>query len=275
MSALTEYTWKGNPELVFNDTSTDPDNYYRITQYLSDTFVRNLEDERPNADGIIDYDSYYGKGILRIPVDIIAEDLASLNQMIANIKQSFNPRLLQIDAPTDSDIETGGYAPLEWTEVRGSTSLNLRILLKPLEIPRVVYDEKYGSGRRVELLLKAKDPFKESQTAKTITGAGSNTNAGDMLAYPIITIAGDTGANPKVTYSQTGEYIQIDNNLGAGDTVIIDCKNATVTKNGSNAYQYLNSGSTFFGLKSGTVTIALSDVGSATVTVAYRDTFTL
>ena len=274
MADLTQYTWEGIPQIVFNST-TDPDNFYRLQTYLPDTFIRNIEDEKPNADGIIDYDSSLGKGLFRLQVDIFASTLAKRNLMIANLKKSFNPRLLQLAAPTDADIADGGYAPLTWTEERYGGDIAVRVMLKPLEIPKIIKSEHSGSGVSVVILLKAKDPWMESQTAKTITGADDSTNDGDMPAYPIITITGDTGANPKVTYHETGEYIQIDDNMTGSDVYIIDCGKATVTKNGSNAYQYLNSGSTFFMIQSGVVTIDLADTGTAVVTVVFRDTYTL
>lgn len=275
MADLTQYTWNGVPTIIFNDNTTDADNWYRLQRLIPDTFVRNIEDEKANADGIVDYDTFLGKGILRLQVEIFAEDLANRNTLIANLKKSFNPRLLQIIADSDADIESGGYTPLAWTEERSGGDIAVQVLLKPVEIPRVAKGEHDGSGTSFEVLLKAKNPWMVSQTAKTITGAAASTNAGDMLAYPVITITGDAGTNPRVTYSETGEYIQIDDNPIGGDVYIIDCANATVTKNGANAYQYLNSGSTFFGIRSGAVNIAIANGGTAVITTVYRDTYTL
>ncbi len=272
MQALTAYTYQSSPVIKFNDL-TDPKNWYQILSIMLDTEVRNVEDPKMN-EGIEDFSSILGKGILKIKAAVIAESPAKLNELIYNLKEAFNPRLTQENSSSDE-----GYLPFQWTDVVGADTFNLQVYAKPVEIPKFVRNEK-GSGTIVEITCKIKEPKKVSQSTKTVTltnaaATGTNDNDGDMPAYPVITITGPTAANPKVLYSQTGEYIQLDTTIASGHVVTIDCKKATITDNGTNIYSYKNAGSTFFDLKSGAVTLIGSNLSTGNIAVVYRDSWTL
>lgn len=71
---------------------------------------------------------------------------------------------------------------------------------------------------------------------------GSITNAGNVDAYPVITITGAC-ANPSISNETTGESITANVALGCTDTLIIDCRPAT-------RGCYLN-GTLVFGIKQG------------------------
>lgn len=274
---MTEFTYDSNPDIVFNDTS-DLDNLFELPVYLPDTQVQNVEDLKP-FQGIEDYTSILGKGLFKARVYIRAENFNRLQYMIRQIKQAFNPKLTQLNADSDE-----GYLPFKWNLVLDNgtteTTYPVRIMLKPMEIPRIQIDEKSGAGAIVDLLLKAKDPIMELQTTKTITVnsgslTGTNDNDGDMPAAPVITITGPTAASPKVTYSATGEYIEIDDTLAGGEVYVIDCSKATVEKDGVNAYGNLAAGSNFFKFRSGTVTVIGVNLSSGNVSATYRDAWTL
>ncbi len=273
MAANTVYTYESSPNIAFNDVS-DPDNFYKLDYLLLDTEVRNIEDPKPN-EGIEDFNSILGKGLLKARVSIIAEDIATLNEMVANLKKACNPRLTQENGNSDE-----GYLPFSWTDVVGSTSYAVEVYAKPVEIPKVIKDER-GSGAKVDILMKIKEPKKFSQSTKTVTlnaanVTASNDNDGDMPTYPVITIVGPTNASPRVTNSVTGEYIEINDTLTGGQTIVIDCKKATILKNGVNAYGSKTSGSKFFDLNSGAVNLAQTNLGASGVaTVVYRDAWTL
>lgn len=273
MEALTVYTYESSPNIAFNDV-TDPDNFYKLLFLLLDTEVRNIEDPKPD-EGIEDFDSILGKGLLKGRVAIIAEDLPTLNLMIANLKEAMNPRLTQ-----ENDASDEGYLPFSWPENIGGTEYDLEVYAKPVEIPKFVKDEK-GSGAIVEFLLKIKEPKKFSQSTKTVTlnnsnVTGSNDNDGDMPTYPVITITGPTNASPRITNAVTGEYIEINDTLIGGDSYVIDTKKATITKNGANAYSSKTAASTFFDLNSGAVTLIQANLGaSGQAAIVYRDAWTL
>ncbi len=268
----TEYTYDSSPDIVFNDI-TDPNNWYRINSILLDTEVRNVEDPKMD-EGIEEFTTTLGKGLLQMEVSVFAESEAKLNELLFNLKKAFNPVLTQENVDADD-----GYLPFKWTETIGATSYNLQAYAKPLEIPKVVRNWR-GTGAIVKILCKIKEPKKVGQTTKTITlnsGAltGTNDNDGDMGAYPVITITGPTGTNPKVLYNETGEFVQFNDTLTGGQVVVIDCKKSTVKKDGVNAYGSLATTSTFFKIKSGTVTLIGTNVSTGSIAVTYRDSFTL
>jgi len=272
MEALTKYTYQSSPVIAFNDIA-DPKNWYKVLSIMLDTEVRNVEDPKTN-EGIADFSSILGKGLLKIRVAIYAESTAKLNLMVYNLKEAFNPRLTQENSNSDE-----GYLPFQWTDVVDTDTFNLQVYAKPVEIPKVVRTEK-GSGTIVEITCKIKEPKKVGQATKTIVltaaaATGVTGNSGDMPAYPVITITGPTAANPKILYNETGEYIQIDTTILTGHVVIIDCKKATITDNGTNIYGYKHAGSTFFDIKSGTVTLIGSNLSTGNVSVVFRDSWTL
>jgi len=57
-------------------------------------------------------------------------------------------------------------------------------------------------------------------------GAGSISNAGNAVAYPVITITGAC-TNPTITNSTTGESLTLNITLAQSDTLVIDCRPAT------------------------------------------------
>lgn len=284
MPDLTKYTYRSDPAIIFNDRSltgdfkTDEDNWIKLDQYLPDTRVENIEDIR-HLEGIEDFESMLSKGIFKLRPRIYANEYGRLAKIIAQVKQAFNPTLTQENSESDE-----GYLPYDWSEVwtDGVTEeeYDFRVYLKPVEIPRVVKSEADGTATEFEILLKAKDPRRVSQTQKTITLnsaslTGTNDNAGDMPAWPTITITGPTAANPRVTYNQQGEYIQISDTLDAGEVVVVDCKNATIEKDGANAYSLKSSGSKFFNLHGGRITLTAQNLSSGSAVVQYRDSWTL
>ena len=272
MSARTQFTFDSTPNIVFNDNTTDPLNWYNLTNRLFDTEVRNVEDTKRDQ-GIEDYDSVLSKGLAKLKVAIFAESMGKLNELVMNLKKAFNPLLTQENVASDE-----GYLPIQWTEVINTTSYAVEVWVKAIEIPRVQLNEN-GTGATTEISLKAKDPVKVSQTTKGITvlngASATGTNSGDMPASVVITLTGPTAANPKVTYTQTGEYMQISDTLGPADVYVIDHKNATIKKNGVNAYDKKATGSVFFDLNSGAITLAGLNLSTGNAAVAYKDTWTL
>lgn len=273
MSNLTAYTYESTPNINFNDF-TDPDNYIKLLFLLLDTEVRNIEDPKID-EGIEDFSSILGKGLLKGRAAVVAEDLPTLNLMIANLKKAMNPRLTQDNGSSDE-----GYLPFSWTEDIGGTEYDLQVYAKPVEVPRFVKDEK-GSGAIVDFLMKIKSPKKYSQDTKVVTlnaasVTGGNTNDGDMPSYPVITITGPTNASPKITNVETGEYMEINDTLAGGEVYVIDCKKATILKDNVNAYGNKTSGSTFFDLNSGAVSLQQDNLGASGVAaIEYRDAWTL
>ena len=272
MTARKEYLLDSEPEITFNK-NTDKDNWYRLISIIFDTNVRNIEDEKIDM-GIEDYDSKLGKGTGRLKVGVFAASEGKLNKLIADLKEALNPILMQENPNSDE-----GYLPFKWTETIDTTAYNMEVWVKSLEIPRVLLNEN-GSGAITECNIKAKEPKKFSQETidiivHTASATGTGTNAGDMPTYPTITITGPSQASPKIYYSETGEYFEVNDTLGLGDEYIIDCKEATVKKNGVNAYDKKTAGSKFLSLKSGVITIVCSNLSSGHAHVAFKSAWTL
>ena len=270
-TALTQYVFASNPTITFNDT-TDINNYYRLDAFFPDTVVKNIEDVKP-LEGIQDYGSELTKGFIKLRVAIVADSETHFNDPVRALKKAFNPELCE--ANTNSD---GGYLPFKWTMVLTSGSFPVQIQVKPVEIPKVIANEKAGAGQYLEIILKAKDPRIVAQTADTITitvGAATGTNNGDMPARPTITLTGPTSASVRITNTTSGEYIELTSALISSDVVVIDNANATILKNGSNAYSQKTSGSSFFAVKSGVVTITPTNLSTGQAVVSFRDSWTL
>lgn len=285
MTDIIKYKYSSSPEIVFNDKNltgdfkTNDDNWVKLSDYLPDTRVENIEDIR-HLEGIEDFDSMLSKGIFRLRLSIYASSFNRAAKLIAQVKKAFNPKLTQLNSASDE-----GYLPFDWTETwdDGTTqeTFDFRVYLKPVEIPRVMKSEGDGTGSRFEILLKAKDPRRVSQAQKTITLnnaslTGTDDNDGDMPTWPIITITGPTNASPKITYNEQGEYIEINDTLAGGEVVVINPYKSSIEKDGVNAYSTKGSGSKFFDLHSGDITLIAENLGaSGSVAVVYRDAWTL
>lgn len=77
-------------------------------------------------------------------------------------------------------------------------------------------------------------------------------NGGDVETPVRVEITGPA-TNPRITNVTTGEFIQVDHNLGAGEvlTVTTDFGNKRVEIEGENKFHYINQETTFFSLRAG------------------------
>lgn len=110
--------------------------------------------------------------------------------------------------------------------------------------------------------------------ANQILGNTTLINDGDADAFPIYTITGPV-ANPSITNITNGTYIRFTTTLSAGDSITIDTREGvkTVTKNGTNFYSSLLSGSTLAPLQPGanqmTFTMANATIDTQT-TITFQ-----
>lgn len=108
-------------------------------------------------------------------------------------------------------------------------------------------------------------------------GSLSVTNSGNYITAPIITIAGPV-TNPTVTFTATGAFIKLNITLGPTDVIVIDMGARTVVLNGT-AFRLntIVTGSSWWGIPSGTWSIGLSSSDATAVTalftVTWRDTW--
>lgn len=101
------------------------------------------------------------------------------------------------------------------------------------------------------------------------------TNAGNAVTYPTITVTGPA-SDMRFTNTTTGEYLQVNMSLSAGDQLVVDMKEHRVTLNGSgNRNGAVSFGSTWWGLAPGANSVvytasATTGPGS-TALFRYRD----
>lgn len=99
------------------------------------------------------------------------------------------------------------------------------------------------------------------------------TNSGNALVYPVITLH-DQALNPSITNQTTGEIFSLTLGMIAGDVLVIDMGNRTVTLNGASVLGNRDAGSIWWGLQPGDNGIVLdSDSSGDTVyaTVVWRN----
>lgn len=98
-------------------------------------------------------------------------------------------------------------------------------------------------------------------------------NNGSEIYYPVITLH-DAANNPSVTNQATGETFEVTITTVAGDELVIDMFNRTLTLNGVNILGNKAEGSVWWGLLAGNNPLVLdSDSGSddVTATVVWRN----
>ena len=275
-----KYSYNG---LTINDVTTDVDNYYLLDFVdIDDVQVRNIEEEKSLDDGIQDYDSYLGRRIFRVTGKITGSTQAILEDMIQDLKDTFNPRLLQVNNPT-----TDGYLPLTWLENFGGVSYTMRLELKPMSIPAIQYDFDVGGlVAPFEIILKARDPRKTdsdviSANLTVSNSADTVTNAGTYMAWPEFTITGPIyESSMTISNDTTGEYLSLSGaiSLSSTEELTINMKDRRIYTgtNVNDYYQYVTSGSTFpWDINSGSAQISITghQLSAGTAKYSLRSTW--
>ncbi len=137
------------------------------------------------------------------------------------------------------------------------------------------------------VLLVAPDPrvlasLESSQAiqiaASATSAQGNVVMAGNFIggAWPIIEIAGPA-TNPRITNNRTGRTIRIDHVITAGQTLIIDTKERTVTKGGIDQFASVRNDNQWWTLLPGIQTVSWArtnnPANTATMTVRWRDSY--
>ena len=145
----------------------------------------------------------------------------------------------------------------------------------PEALPYFVSEDAVGKTQKASISFRAPDPYWQSVTeseAEIVTWIGGLTfplvfpisfaqagakkinviNGGDVETPVRVEITGPA-TNPRITNVTTGEFIQVDHNLGAGEvlTVTTDFGNKRVEIEGENKFHYINQETTFFSLQAG------------------------
>lgn len=278
MSEFARITYNLNNRIVFNDVTTTPTYYVLLdVPNITDTLAVNVEEGKPEEVGIIDYGTKLEKGTWAVPITLVANSLANMQQLIQNTKQALNPDLMELDSTYGEATSNSGYHPLDWTEIVGSTSYNFRIYVKSVETPQIAMDSLAGIVRRSRVQLKARDPRKYIQTLNTRTGAGVATNNGTFTTPVIITVtaSGATSTSLAITNSTTGKNINVTTALANNDILIIDTFLHSVKLNGVEKRGMLGSGTDWWLLNPGANTLAITNGTNTSIQFQWRDAWPL
>ena len=274
--ARTEYNF--NDRFTLNDTSTDEDRFVLLdTEAFLDVVAENVDETRSTDVGSIDYGVHLGKGVFKIPVTLFAFSEADMADLIQDFKEAFNPELLEADATYGESAGGGGYHPLKWTETVGDTERDFMIYLKSMEIPRVQSDSYAGLSRDSQLMLKAQDPRKYSQTQTTLSGSGTATNAGTFPTPVEITITatGASSTSLRIANSTRSESIYVTTALSAGQSLVINTRTRSCKLNGTERRDYLEANTEWMLLSSGANTIAVTNGTNVTVSTKWYSAWEL
>lgn len=273
---------------------------YSSTQIVNDLFVdlsfgggieglempsvRLITEDQSGEDGAYVNSQHYGGRSITITGGIKASTPAafytarkSLQNALAVSRSSLGapiPKVLKLTTPDDLQYQIEVY-------VKNITILTKQYNYIPFKID-----------------LFAPYPFIQSQTLSTITlGVGASgglvypydypvdygennsisttVNNGNAPAYLNITYSGLL-TDPVLTNGTTGEYMSIDKDMIASDTMLIDTQLKVITLNSAPALSLKSLASSWITLAPGSNILQLTtasgtDTGSATIT--YRDTY--
>lgn len=204
-------------------------------------------------------------------------------------------------------LSDNGYVPYRWGDASGD--LSKQVFMKPLYV-QIAETTQQGFVQPFTIYAKIKDPTIYGGTLKSANTGQANpvqstgsaiypfkypivygatvytvtadcNNIGTLPSYPATTVVTGPINNPRITNQATGEFIEVDVNLGSGtDTLNItyDKDTLDVNLNGVNVVQKVTTDSTYFKIHPGTNTIVLSGSSvsaGANAQVDFRDSWPL
>lgn len=273
MAEFSRINYDYNSRFTLNDTSTDTTKYVLLDlPNITDTLSIATEEVNPEDAGIIDYGTRLGKGQWVVPVTLYASSMSNMNQLVQNLKEAFNPDLLEADATYGETSDYYGYHPLNWTETVGGTERDFRIYAKSQEIPQIPIDSLSGLIRRSNIRLKVADPRKYLQAQSTLSGAGTANNAGTYTTPVTLTLTatGATSTSLQITNSTVGKSIYITTAMEDGDSLVIDTGFRTCKLNGTSKRSMLGGSTEWWFLNPGDNTISISNGTNVSLSTAWR-----
>lgn len=285
-------------KITFNDFDHSP--LYRVIRRApTRREIREYDIPLPEHTGVADFQTYIGKTYFIIDGIMYPNDETEYHVGRQRLRKLAALSVSQEDANSDR-----GYVPYVWAENGVNKVMYVKVLYVDMQ-----ESTRQGIVQPFRLLCKIKYPiiFDETPQSQTITvgttsptggviapfivpvilGASSSStslgveNRGDTASYPTFTIKGPIYI-PRLTYVETGEYIELNVNLTSGsDTLIISYDQDSapyITLNGTNSYSKLTTGSKLFKIRPGTVTLTLtgSSVGTgAQATVSFQSAYSL
>lgn len=281
------YIGTATNRVTFNDYSSSP--VYRVvTRAPQRRQIRELDIPIPFENGISDFETLIGQTAYVIEGKMYPGGESEYDAGLAALR-----KLASLDISQDDVLSDDGYIPYVYSEFSQQKQIFLKVLYVQL-----TEDTRQGLVQPFRLICKIKDPviygltLKQADTSPATPSASTGTaihpftfpivygastysvtadaiNNGDLPTYPVsINIYGPVNS-PKITNTATGEYIEVSNNLGGGDQLVIvyDKDTLTVELNGNSVVSNVSSASTFFKIQPGSNPLTLT--GSSISTGAY------
>jgi len=268
--------------ISFNDTFDPSVGIYmlqNVPEGLRSPIIRQSNQPLQNRHGILDGASYYGARNLQLTGKVIADSQTLRKTLEDNLRTIFALDGTQTgDDPSYYTLymtdEDGEEKQMEVKVSRGiefrKQALNpfmrdfiVELIAKyPVWLSQTLYDETVTQGKMSSTLtLPTTLPI---TFGNSFLNAATITNGGNFATFPVITITGE-GENPQITNVTTGQVMKINTNIAAGDTLVIDCLNGTVTLNGTDILSLFDTTSQFIQLAVGANTIWLEDDSPASL----------
>jgi hypothetical protein len=286
-------------QIIFNQNTVFP--VFRvISRRPQQRQIRDLDIPVPFENGISDFETLIGKSAYVIQGVMYPGGESEYDAGLVKLRKLASLDISQADVLSDE-----GYVPYQFSEFERDKIIYMKVLY--VDIPE---DTRKGLVQPFTLVCKIKDPviygatLKQADTSNadftTATGTaiypfsypivlGASTasvsvdanNIGDLPVYPVsINIHGPVNV-PKITNTTTGEYIEVDVNLGSTSNELViayDKDSLTVELDGVSVLNKVSATSTYFKVPPGSNIFQLtgsSISSSAYATVSYRDGWSL
>lgn len=181
---------------------------------------------------------------LRVRLFLDAPDALTTAQR-SEVRRTLRSWLLSTDGAT---LKVPGEPNLEWRDALCAGVSDWSCLFSD------------GSATATFLAL---DPIAYGSLHANRTAAFTVT--GSWPTLPTFELRASAGNSTKVTYVQTGKYVELGRAFSAGDGVVVDCASQAVAVNGADASEAVTLGSDFFRLWPGSASLSFSGCSSHSV----------
>lgn len=285
--------------ITFNNYGTFP-LYRAISRAPQQRQIRELDIPLPFESGISDFNTLIGRMAYVIEGKMYPSGEADFSTGLAALRKLASLDVEQADTASDN-----GYVPYVYQENGSYRQIFLKVLY--VDAPE---STRQGLIQPFRLVCKVKDPTIFGHPARLASTQGTNptlvggtaiysfsypiifgsstysvtsnaANAGTVPVYPSSIIIHGPIANPIITNSATGEFIQINVNLASSLNVLTltyDKDTLIVDQDGTSALSSVTAASTYFKLQPGSnnITLTGSTISSgAYVVVNYYDGYAL
>lgn len=251
--------------------------------------IRELDLPVPFESGISDFETLIGQTAYVIEGTMYPGGESEYDDGLRRLR-----KLASLEIQQDDALSDGGYVPYVFSESIRDKQIFLKVLY--VDIPE---STRKGLVQPFRLICKIKDPTiygatqKQANTSEAAFGVASGTavhafsypiiygastssvsvdanNVGDLPIYPTgISIYGPVNS-PKITNTTTGEYIQVNVNLGTSSNVLViqyDKDSLSVELDGVSVLNQVTASSTYFKIPPGSNIFSLT--GSSISDDAY------